>query len=166
MYFFIIVKVALKSLWANKLRSFLAVLGVIIGVSAVIAMLAIGAGTRDQVVGRLKALGTDLLMIRPGQRGTGGVMSGTQQNLTKDDAEAILRETPNILSVSPVVQNKAQVKYFDKNTYISVQGATGPYLQARTRSTGGFAGTWKRSSAARRSFSSAPRTCRMRLTAR
>lgn len=131
MYFFIIVKVALKSLWANKLRSFLAVLGVIIGVSAVIAMLAIGAGTRDQVVGRLKAMGTDLLMIRPGQRGTGGVMSGTQQNLTKEDAQAILSEVSNVLSVSPVVQGKAQIKYYDKNSYSSVQGSTGPYLQAR-----------------------------------
>jgi putative ABC transport system permease protein len=56
---------------------------------------------------------------------------GTQQNLTKEDAQAILNEVPNVLSVSPVVQNRAQVKYYDKNTYISVLGATGPYLQAR-----------------------------------
>ncbi len=131
MYLVIIIKVALKSLYANKLRSFLAVLGVIIGVGAVIAMLSIGAGARQDVVGRLQSLGTDLLMIRPGQRGFGGVMTGTHQNLKKEDAEAILKDVPNVLAVSPVVQNKAQVKYYERNSAVTVLGAAGTYFSAR-----------------------------------
>ena len=131
MYLMIIVKVALKSLLASKLRSFLAVLGVIIGVGTVIAMLSIGAGARKEVVGHLQSLGTDLLMIRPGQRGMGGVMSGTRQNLKKEDAEAILKEVKNVLAVSPVVQGKGQAKYYDKNSSLNVLGVAGTYFSAR-----------------------------------
>jgi len=131
MYFWILVKVALKSLQSNKLRSFLAVLGIIIGVGAVIAMLGIGAGAKSDVVGRLQSMGTDLLMIRPGLRGSGGVMSGTQQNLKKEDAEAILKEVPNVLAVAPVVQSRTQVKYMDKNETVTVLGVVAPYLSAR-----------------------------------
>lgn len=130
MYFLIVLKVAVKSLLANKLRSFLAVLGVVIGVGAVIAMLSIGAGARSEIVGRLKSMGTDLLMVRPGQRGTGGVMSGTQR-LRREDAEAILAGVPNVLAVAPVVQSRAQVKYFDQNSAIGVIGSTPTYFTAR-----------------------------------
>ncbi|HPO12155.1 MAG TPA: ABC transporter permease [Candidatus Hydrogenedentes bacterium] len=131
MYFLIVLKVALKSLWANKLRSFLAVLGVIIGVGAVIAMLAIGAGTKNEVVGRLKSMGTDLLMIRPGQRGMGGVRSEARRNLKKEDAEAILAEIPNVLAVAPVVQGRCQVKYYENNSAINVLGTVSTYFRAR-----------------------------------
>ena len=103
MLFWIIVKVALKSLMANKLRSILAVLGIIIGVGAVISMLAVGAGTQKQVLDTIQAMGTNLLVVRPGQRGTMGVMSGTQQNLTLDDAETILKQAAGAKAVSPVV---------------------------------------------------------------
>ena len=72
MLFWTIVKVALRSLWASRLRSFLAVLGIIIGVAAVIAMLALGAGARQEVLARATAMGTNLLVVSPGQRGTGG----------------------------------------------------------------------------------------------
>ena len=84
MYFVIILKVAMKSLMASKLRSFLAVLGIIIGVGAVVAMLAIAAGAKSQVLSSISAMGTDLLVVRPAQRGSGGVMSGLQQNLNLD----------------------------------------------------------------------------------
>jgi len=130
MYFAIVLKVAIKSLWANKLRSFLAMLGVIIGVGAVIAMLAIGAGAREDVVSRLSSMGTDLLMIRPGQRGSRGVSSGTQR-LRVSEAQTILAETKGVLSVSPVVQNRAQVKYFENNASITVLGSSVPYFKAR-----------------------------------
>src|SRR5512137_1264855 len=76
-----IFKVGVKSLLANKLRSILAMLGIIIGVGAVIAMLAIGSGAQKQVMDRFNAMGTNLLIVQPGQRGTGGVASGLQQNL-------------------------------------------------------------------------------------
>jgi putative ABC transport system permease protein len=131
MIFWTILKVALKSLLANKLRSMLAMLGIIIGVSAVISMLAIGAGTQKAVIDQFSAFGTNLLVVRPGQRGTGGVMSGTQQNLTLEDAEAILREVPQIKAVTPVVGGSAQVKYFAKNSRTNVQGVAVTYLSIR-----------------------------------
>src|SRR5439155_4592951 len=106
MIFWMILKVALKSLMANKLRSILAMLGIIIGVGAVIAMLAIGAGTQQSVMNRISAMGTNLLVVRPGQRGTGGVMSGTQQNLTLDDTAAIL-QVKGVKQIAPVVSGSA-----------------------------------------------------------
>ena len=76
MLFWIIVKVGIRSLLANKLRSILAMLGIIIGVGAVIAMLAIGSGAQKQVMDRFNAMGTNLLIVQPGQRGTRGVIRG------------------------------------------------------------------------------------------
>ena len=96
--------------------SFLAVLGVIIGVGAVIAMLGIAAGAKSQVLSSISAMGTNLLVVRPAQRGSGGVMTGTQQNLTVEDAQAILAEIPSVAKVSPVVQGRAQIKYMEKNS--------------------------------------------------
>ena len=131
MYFFVLLKVAVFSLLANKLRSFLAVLGIIIGVGAVIAMLAIGAGAQAQVMGTISAMGTNLLVVRPAQRGSGGVMSGTQQNLTVEDAQAILAEVSGIVRVAPVVQGRGQLKYYENNTGTSVMGASCTYLPIR-----------------------------------
>ncbi|MFA6239837.1 MAG: ABC transporter permease, partial [Candidatus Hydrogenedentales bacterium] len=127
----VLLKVAIYSLFANKLRSFLAVLGVIIGVGAVIAMLAIAAGAKSQVLSTISAMGTNLLVVRPAQRGSGGVMTGTQQNLTVEDAQAILAEVPNVQRVAPVVQGRGQLKYFDKNTGTSVVGASVTYIPLR-----------------------------------
>src|SRR5215218_10330728 len=126
-----ILKVALKSLVANKLRWVLAMLGIIIGVSAVISMLAIGAGTQKAVIDQFSAMGTNLLVVRPGQRGTGGVMSGTQQNLTLEDAEALLKEVKQIKAITPVVGGSAQIKYFGKNSRTQIQGVAVTYLTIR-----------------------------------
>lgn len=131
MYFAVLLKVAVYSLFSNKLRSFLAVLGVIIGVGAVIAMLAIAAGAQAQVMGSISAMGTNLLTVRPAQRGSGGVMTGTEQNLTVDDAKAILNEVPGVEQVTPVVSGRAQLKYFEKNTGTSVMGVAVTYLPLR-----------------------------------
>src|SRR5580658_6137155 len=109
MLFWMIIKVAFKSLLANKLRSVLAMLGIIIGVGAVIAMLAIGTGARNRVMANINKMGTNLLIVRPAQRGMGGVMSGTQQNLTVEDAQAILK-IPGIACVSPVASASEQIK--------------------------------------------------------
>jgi putative ABC transport system permease protein len=129
--FWMILKVALKSLMANKLRSVLAMLGIIIGVGAVIAMLAIGAGTQASVMNRISAMGTNLLVVRPGQRGTGGVMSGTQQNLTLDDAAALLTQVKGIRAVAPLVSGSGQLKYFGKNARATVQGTSITYMPIR-----------------------------------
>jgi putative ABC transport system permease protein len=131
MYFWVLVKVALFSLLANKLRSFLAVLGVIIGVGAVIAMLGIAAGAQTQVLSTISAMGTNLLVVRPGQMGTGGVQTGTRQNLTIEDAQAILAEVPEVSRVSPAVQGRCQLKYMERNTGTTVQGVAVPYLPIR-----------------------------------
>jgi putative ABC transport system permease protein len=131
MLFWMIVKVALKSLAANKLRSILAMLGIIIGVGAVISMLALGAGAQKSIMQRFTAMGTNLLVVRPGQRGTGGVMSGTQQNLTLDDAQAIL-PLPGVHQIAPVVNGNAQVKYLSKNTRTSIQGIAVTYPGIRS----------------------------------
>jgi putative ABC transport system permease protein len=142
MYFLITIKVALKSLFANKLRSFLAVLGIIIGVGAVIAMLAIGNGAQKQIVDRLQAMGTDLLMVRPGARGSGGVNTGTRINLKVEDCEAILAEVQGIRALAPVVQGRAQAKYFENNTSTTVLGTSDSYLSIRNFKIGkgrGFA---------------------------
>ena len=131
MLFWMIVKVAFKSLRANKLRSVLAMLGIIIGVAAVIAMLAIGTGAKQQVLDRLSAMGTNLLFVRPSPRGTAGVISGTQLNLTEDDARAILEKVDHVHAVSPGVGRNFQVKFLNQNTNTQVQGTTPTYLAIR-----------------------------------
>jgi len=132
MLFWNIIKVALKSLLANKLRSFLAMLGIIIGVGAVIAMLALGAGAQKQILDRMTAMGTNLLIIRPGNRGTGGVMSGTQQNLTLEDAQATASDLAGVGSVAPVVGGNAQVKYMNKNNRVTITGTGPTYFAIRS----------------------------------
>lgn len=126
-----LLKVAAFSLVANKLRSFLAVLGIIIGVGAVIAMLAIAAGAKAQVLQSISAMGTQLLVVRPGQHGTHGVMTGTQQNLTIEDAEAILKEVPGVLQAAPVVQGRGQIKYYERNVSCSLLGTTITFFPVR-----------------------------------
>ncbi|MCX7765634.1 MAG: ABC transporter permease [Candidatus Sumerlaeia bacterium] len=131
MLFWTIVKVALKSLLANKLRSFLAMLGIIIGVGAVISMLAMGAGAKRDVMKRITAMGTNLLVVRPGQRGSMGVMSGSYQTLTLEDAQALVSEVKGIQMVAPVVRSGAQVKYLNKNSRVSVIGSSITYFPIR-----------------------------------
>src|SRR5690554_5675570 len=101
MLFWTIVKVALKSLAANKLRTVLAMLGIIIGVAAVISMLAVGAWAQNQVMDQISMMGTNLLLVRPAQRSTAGVFSGTAQNLTVQDALALAQNVPGIKYVTP-----------------------------------------------------------------
>ena len=131
MLFWTIIKVALKSLFTNKLRTFLAMLGIIIGVGAVISMLAVGAGAQKRVMERIASMGTNLLVVRPGQRGFRGVVSDTSQRLKLADAKAILDQVPNIYQVAPVVRGSSQLKYFDKNTRSNVIGSSITYFPVR-----------------------------------
>ncbi|MGD0540027.1 MAG: ABC transporter permease [Tepidisphaeraceae bacterium] len=131
MLFWMIVKVAFKSLMANKLRSILAMLGIIIGVAAVIAMLAIGTGAKQQVLDRISAMGTNLLYVHPAPRGTAGVISGTQLNLTDDDARAILQKVDHVHGLAPVVSRNYQIKFLNQNTNTQVLGTTPTYLPIR-----------------------------------
>ncbi|MBI5016877.1 MAG: ABC transporter permease [Deltaproteobacteria bacterium] len=126
-----ILKVGLKSLVANKLRSFLAMLGIIIGVGAVIAMLALGAGAQKQVLDRFTAMGTNVLLVMPAQRGSAGVISGSQQNLKIDDALAVAREVAGVTFVAPAVSSNAQLKYYGKNTRSNIFGTSSSYFAVR-----------------------------------
>ncbi len=131
MLFWTILKVGIKSLLANKLRSILAMLGIIIGVAAVIAMLAMGSGAQKQIMDRFEAMGTNLITISPGQRGSHGVVSGTQQNLTLEDALAIASQVQDVTMVAPNVQGGGQLKYLNKNTRTTVYGTSTTYFAIR-----------------------------------
>lgn len=126
-----IIKVAFKSLMANKLRSFLAMLGIIVGVGAVISMLALGAGAKKQVMERVTAMGTNLISIQPGGERRGGVRSESNENLTVKDAEAILQKVAGIESVAPVARGRVQIKYFNENINSAVTGVSLSYFSIR-----------------------------------
>jgi putative ABC transport system permease protein len=115
---------ALRGLSANKLRSFLTMLGVIIGVGAVIIAIAIGQGSREAVAASLQRLGTNVLTVFPGQQRQGQVSFGfgSVNSMKLEDAPAILKECPAIVRVSPQVNKSAQVKYKDKNTNTTIYG--------------------------------------------
>ncbi len=127
-----LIKIACKTLLANPLRTFLAMLGIIIGVGAVISMLALGSGAKAQVMGRVTAMGTNLLVIRPGGDSHGGVHSGSNQGLKLIDADTILRDLPTVEAVAPLVMGRAQVKYFNQNINTTITGASLTYLALRS----------------------------------
>jgi putative ABC transport system permease protein len=126
-----IIKVAFKSLLANKLRSFLAMLGIIVGVGAVISMLALGAGAKKQVMARVTAMGTNLLTIHPGGQRRGGVRSESNDNLVVKDAEAILQKVKGVEAVAPLAKGRAQIKYFNENINSAVTGVSLSYFSVR-----------------------------------
>jgi ABC-type antimicrobial peptide transport system permease subunit len=131
MLFWTIIKVGLKSLLGNPLRSFLTMLGIIIGVGAAISMLAIIAGAEKKIMTSIAAMGTNLLVVRPGQSGFHGVMSGTQQTLTMADAQAVRDEIDGVRRLAPGVSGSVQVKYQNHNTRTRVTGTAGTYLPIR-----------------------------------
>src|SRR5512140_3901214 len=96
-------RLSLRALRVNKMRSALTMLGVIIGVGAVIAMLAVGTGASKKIQDQISTMGSNLLIILPGSSTSGGVRmgAGTQPTLTMGDAEAILRECPAVEAVAP-----------------------------------------------------------------
>jgi putative ABC transport system permease protein len=102
---------AFRALQRNKMRSFLTMLGIIIGVAAVIAMLAIGQGAEYSVKQQINALGTNVLIVFPGSQQSGGLRmgAGTMTTLTEDDAAAIARECPAVAFVSPGTRAGGQV---------------------------------------------------------
>jgi putative ABC transport system permease protein len=131
MLFWTVLKVALKSLMANKLRTLLSMLGIIIGVGAVISMLALGAGAQKQVLASVQSMGTNLLVVRPGQAGVRGVAQGAQDNLTLMDAEQLLQKVPTLAAVAPVVSGNMQIKYFSHNVRTNMTGTAVTYFPIR-----------------------------------
>jgi putative ABC transport system permease protein len=127
------VKISLRALRVNKMRSGLTMLGIIIGVGAVIAMLAVGTGASRQISAQISSMGSNLLIILPGATTAGGVRmgAGTQPTLTMDDAQAILRECPAVAAVAPVLSGVAQVVYGHQNWSTGVVGTTPSMLDVR-----------------------------------
>lgn len=121
-----ILKESWLSVSGNKMRSFLTVLGIVIGVMAVVIMVAVGETVQKQITDQFSALGTNTIMIRAGAAQTGGVRTGNRQTLTTDDAEFIAR-LPDVMAVTPVQQSGAQIIYGNKNWSTSMVGAYPDY---------------------------------------
>src|SRR3954451_11656014 len=129
-----IISVAIGALRANKLRSLLTMLGIVIGVGAVIAVVALGSGAQQAVKDKIAALGTTLLTVNPGQqRGGGGgiAIAGGQQRLVIDDAKAVDERATNLLAVQPEMRSQQQVVYGNKNASTQIIGTTPNYLEVR-----------------------------------
>ncbi|MEK6581613.1 MAG: ABC transporter permease [Nitrospirota bacterium] len=127
------IKISLRALRVNKMRSALTMLGIIIGVSAVIAMLAVGTGASRQIEEQMSSMGSNLLIVVPGATTSGGVRmgAGTQSTLTLADAEAIKRECPAVEEVGPNLTGVAQVVYSHQNWSTGVVGTTPGMLIVR-----------------------------------
>jgi len=123
------VKMAFRAMRANAFRTALTLLGVVIGVAAVIAMLAIGQGSKQQVLDRIASLGTNLLVVRPGAPGVR--TTGSNASLTPDDAEAIAAEIANVRAVSPDRSTNATVRVGNIDYATSIQGSGPDYAAAR-----------------------------------
>ena len=128
-----LLKVAFTAILSNKFRSFLSMLGIIIGVAAVIIMMAIGQGSKQSVRDDLSKMGTNLLTIRPGADMRGGVRRdpSEMQTLKMADYEAIVNEATLVTHVSPEVTSSGQVIYGAKNTNTSVYGESPEYLDIK-----------------------------------
>jgi putative ABC transport system permease protein len=127
------VRIALRSLRVNKLRSALTMLGIIIGVGAVIAMVGIGAGAQARVAEQIQSLGSNLIIVFPGSRTSSGVRmgSGTYVRLTEDDAVAITREIPLVQVAAPTLRGGVQIVFGNLNWWTNAYGVTPEYLEAR-----------------------------------
>jgi len=127
-------RTALRALRKYKLRSLLAMLGIVIAVAAVMATVSIGQGAQAKVAEQMESLGANLLMILPGSIASHGVATGTgaTQNLTRDDATAIERElSASVAAVAPINRTGSQVIYGDQNWFTQVVGTTSAYLTVR-----------------------------------
>ena len=126
-------KIALNSLKVNKMRSALTSLGIVIGVAAVIAMLAIGSGTNKQVQDNMESMGSNILTIRSASAKSGGVSMGmgSKPTLSVKDAEAIKKNARGIEAVAPLMNSSKQVMYGNQNWQTSIYGITTPYLYVK-----------------------------------
>ncbi len=127
------IRIALRALRVNKLRSSLTMLGIIIGVAAVIVMIAIGAGAQARVEDQIKALGSNLIMLLPGSVTAGGVRmgAGSRNTLTEDDSYAIQREVEDVQASAPQLRGTGHVVAGNSNWSTVFYGVTPEYFDAR-----------------------------------
>ncbi len=126
-------KIAIRALVRNKLRAILTMLGIIIGVASVIAMLAIGEGTKKNIQGQMSSMGTNLIMIMPNMQQRGGVSLGASSSmvLKMSDVESLRNEATALSEVSPQVSASGQVIYGNQNTQTTIYGVSEEYLAIR-----------------------------------
>ena len=129
------IRLAMRGLAANKLRAALTMLGIIIGVGAVIALLSIGEGVEAAITEEIQGIGSNLIFVVPGSLQHGGASfgAGSLASLTLDDAEAIddPLNCPAVAAVAPVFTRNAQVIYRNQNAYASITGTTPDYAFVR-----------------------------------
>ena len=124
-----IMAAAMQAIWRNMMRSSLTMLGVFIGVAALIAMVAVGQGANEAVRKQIERLGTNLVVVLPGARTSGGMRagSGSASTLTTSDAQAIRRESTAVSEVSYLIRQSGQVQYGNQNWATSIQGISANY---------------------------------------
>jgi putative ABC transport system permease protein len=128
-----LIKIAVRALVRNKLRAILTMLGIIIGVASVIAMLAIGEGSKKNIQDQMSSMGTNLIMIMPNMQQRGGVSLGASSSmvLKMSDVEALRNEATALSEVSPQISASGQVIYGNQNTRTTVYGVSEEYLAIR-----------------------------------
>jgi len=128
-----LLKIAYHALKRNKLRAFLTMLGIIIGVASVIAMLAIGQGSKKSIQDQISTMGTNLVFVMPGSQQRGGIMLGNTAavSLSEKDLVAIKNESPSISDLSPEVRANGQAVYSHKNWPTSLFGSNTEYLKIK-----------------------------------
>src|SRR5256885_9860822 len=133
MRFFAIIKIAFRALRRNKMRTVLTMLGIIIGVGAVIAMVALGRGAKAQVQARIAAMGQNVITVFSGSINRGGVFSGYggAGTLTVEDAQAIESEVPDVVGVSPEARFSGQLMVGNNNWSSEGRGESVDYLSIR-----------------------------------
>ena len=126
-------RIGLRALRVNKMRSVLTMLGIIVGVAAVVCMVSVGSGAREEVSEKIRTLGANLLLIKPGAKVSKGARleAGTGHTLTLEDAGAIKREIRDVLAVAPILSRPMQVIAGNRNWATLVAGVDGDYLVAR-----------------------------------
>jgi putative ABC transport system permease protein len=126
-------RIATRALRANKLRSTLTVLGIIVGVGAVVCMMSVGAGAQAEVSEKIRTLGANILLVMPGARNSGGARleSGTEPTLTEEDAAAIRRELVDVQVAAPLLSRFMPLVAANKNWMTVVAGINADYLVAR-----------------------------------
>jgi putative ABC transport system permease protein len=126
-------RVALRALRVNKLRSILTMLGIIIGVGAVIAMVGVGSGAQARVAEQIQSLGSNLIIVLSGSTNTSGIRlcQGSRLSITEEDSLAIAREIPAVQATAPSMRGNAQVVYGNLNWATGIQGVTPDYSEVR-----------------------------------
>jgi putative ABC transport system permease protein len=127
------IRIALRALKVNRMRSALTMLGIIIGVAAVIAMVGVGAGATARIQDQIQSIGSNLIIVLPGSISANGVRlgSGGVASLTQDDAKAIAADCPSVGAVAPTVRGGVQVVYGNSNWATNAQGVTPDFMTIR-----------------------------------